>query len=73
MGSLARLVVHLGAKTSDFETDMKRAAGISKTQMRKMERDAKRLNDTWNRNFRLRCRRCAVSKMIWKTLRPFTC
>ena len=53
MASIAKLVVTLGANTAAFETDMQRAAGISKRQMAKMERDAKRLNEQWTRNFKI--------------------
>ena len=53
MASIAKLVVTLGASTADFETDMKRASARSKTELRKMERQAKQLNDKWNRNFKL--------------------
>ena len=53
MASIARLVVSLGASTAQFERDLKKAGGISKREMARMERQAKRLNDKWNRNFRI--------------------
>lgn len=53
MASIAKLLVSLGADISHFETDMKRAERVSKTQLKKMERQAKQLNDKWNRNFKL--------------------
>ena len=53
MASIAKLVVSLGANTASFETDMKRAGKISEREMRKLERQAKQLNDKWNRNFKM--------------------
>jgi TP901 family phage tail tape measure protein len=53
MASIAKLVVSLGANISDFQTDMQRAGRISKTQLRQMERQSKRLNAEWNRNFKM--------------------
>jgi TP901 family phage tail tape measure protein len=53
MASIAKLLVTVGADVSDFETDMKRASRISDREMRKMERQAKQLNDKWNRNFKM--------------------
>ena len=53
MASIAKLVVSLAANTGSFETDMKRAAGISEREMRKMERQSKQLKDKWDKNFRM--------------------
>ena len=52
-GSIAKLVVSLGANVSDFETNMKRASSMSKRELYKMEQQSKKLNATWNRNFKL--------------------
>ena len=53
MASIAKLLVSLGAETSQFETDMKRATKRSAAEFKKMERQAKELNEKWNRNFKL--------------------
>ena len=53
MASIAKLVVSLGANISNFQTDMQRAGRISKRELAKMERQAKQLNDKWNRHFKM--------------------
>ena len=53
MASIASLVVTLGADIKDFQTDLQRAGAISKKELAQMESQAKQLNDTWNRNFKL--------------------